>query len=311
MVIEFLFPTPAAWRFFMIETINSKEERNLPKMDQDILNALDALLVRGKWNKLVLLTPVEAWYAELVHRVPIPIIVIRNGARPQGEEQLQLRSDDSIIPLPCEVNNAEDLFNLSIALAITEGIFSYGDHVIFLGATLNKTASFLLLTQISESSLSELHRVITDPAMPNPAVLKAVLSLALELGRVRKQPAGALYIIGDTDNILKYSTPLFMNPFEGQPEEKRNVKDKWLRDTLKEYARLDGAIIIDKEGVVQAAGVYINADTRNVDVLIEGTRHATAAAITHQTDAIAITVSEKTGMVVLFKSGKPLLKVGP
>ena len=62
---------------------------------------------------------------------------------------------------------------------------------------------------------------------------------------------------------------------------------------------------------MKAAGVYINADTRNVDVPIEGTRHATAAAITHQTDAIVITVSEKTGMVVLFKSGKPLLKVGP
>jgi len=280
-------------------------------MDQDILIALDVLLATGKWDKLVLLTPVENWYPLLACRVSIPIIVVCKKEGAQGEEQLQLRGEDLVIPLPCEVNNAEDLFNLSIALAITEGVFSYGDHVIFLGAALNKTAHFILLTQISESSLSELHRIITDPAMPNPDVVKAVLSLALELGRIRKQPAGALYIIGDTNNILQYSTPLFMNPFEGQPEEKRNVKDKWLRDTLKEYARLDGAIIIDKEGVVQAAGVYINADTRNVDVLIEGTRHATAAAITHQTDAIAITVSEKTGMVVLFKSGKPLLKVGP
>lgn len=54
-----------------------------------------------------------------------------------------------------------------------------------------------------------------------------------------------------------------------------------------------------------------DADTRNVNLVIEGTRHATAAAITHQTEALAITVSETTGRIMLFKSGKLLLKVGP
>jgi DNA integrity scanning protein DisA with diadenylate cyclase activity len=280
-------------------------------MDQDIFNALDTLLVKDRWDKLVLLTPVENWYPLLAHRISIPIIVVCDKDDAQVSIQSQLRKKDFVIPLPCEVNNAEDLFNLAIALAITEGVFSHGDHVIFLGATLNKNAHFILLSQISESSLSELYRVITDPEMPNPDVVKAVLTLALELGRLRKQPAGALYVIGDTNQVLKYSTQLFMNPFEGQPVEKRNIKNRWMNDTLKEYARLDGAVIIDNEGVVHAAGVYINADTRNVDILIEGTRHATAAAITHLTDAIAITVSEKTGMIMLFKSGPLLLKVGP
>ncbi len=283
----------------------------LSEVDQNILNALDALLASDRWNKIILLAPLEGWYSALTRRTALPVIVVCLDEAAKIELQSQLRRSDRVVPLPYEISNAEDLFNLSMALAMTEGIITYGDYIIFLGAALNSRAHFILVTEIAESSLSDFYRVVADPAMPNPEVIKAVLTLALELGRIRKQPTGALYVIGDTENVLKCSTPLFMNPFEGQPEGKRNIKDKWLRDTLKEYARLDGAVIIDDEGVVQAAGVYINADTRNVDVMIEGTRHATAAAITHQTRALAVTVSEKTGMIILFKSGKPLLKVGP
>ncbi len=281
------------------------------ELDQSLLQALDALLSTDRWNKIILLAPLEKWYPVLARRTDLPIIVVCLDSEAERRIGSQLRRSDRVIPLPYEISGAEDLFNLSTALAMTEGIISYGDHVIFLGAALGGQALFFLVTKIAESSLSDFYRVIVDPAMPNPEVVKAVLTLALELGRIRKQPTGALYVIGDTEDVMKCSTPLFMNPFEGQPEGKRNIKDKWLRDTLKEYARLDGAVIIDQEGVVQAAGVYINADTRNVDVMIEGTRHATAAAITYQTSALAVTVSEKTGMIILFKSGKPLLKVGP
>ena len=126
---------------------------------------------------------------------------------------------------------------------------------------------------------------------------------------MRRRPVGAMYIIGDTKNVLARSTQLFMNPFGGQSQEYRDVSAPQVRDTLREYARLDGAVIIDESGLVQAAGVHVNADTRKVPLLVEGARHATAAAIAHETEAIAVTVSEKTGTVTVFKTGKVILTV--
>lgn len=278
---------------------------------QNIFHAVDALLQTSRWDKLILLAPAEALYPLLARRVDIPVIVISLPGSSAGEMPSTLRAGDSVIPLPCEVSGIEDLLNLSIFLATANGALSRGDRVIILGTGLGDRASLLVLIRNDELFFSDLYRVITDPSLPDPFVVKAVLTIALELGRMRRQPAGALYVIGDTDHVLKYSTQLFMNPFEGQPKDRRNVMDPRIRDTLKEYARLDGAVIIDDTGFIRAAGVHINADMRDADVLIEGTRHAVAAAITHQTGAIAITVSEKTGMIMLFKSGKPILKVGP
>ena len=47
----------------------------------------------------------------------------------------------------------------------------------------------------------------------------------------------------------------------------------------------------------------------NVTLLVEGARHATAAAITYETKAIAVTVSEKSGTVTVFKAGKVILSI--
>ncbi|NPV04644.1 MAG: hypothetical protein HPY67_07920 [Syntrophaceae bacterium] len=280
-------------------------------LDQNILHAVDALLRTGPWDKLVLLTPAEALYPLLAPRVEIPVIVITQKGCTANEIPSAIRPGDSVITLPCEVSGIEDLLNLSVFMATASGALSRGDRVVVIGAGLEDRASLLVLLRNDEFSFSEFYRVVTDPSMPDPSVVKAVLTIALELGRMRRQPAGALYVIGDTDRVLQHSTPLFMNPFEGQPGDRRNVMEGRVRDTLKEYARLDGAVIIDEKGFVRAAGVHINADMRDVDVLIEGTRHAVAAAITHRTGAIAITVSEKTGMIMLFRGGSPILKVGP
>ncbi len=280
------------------------------EMNQGFVNAFEAISTRGEWDKIVLFTPAEELYSQIAERFSGNIIICSNETSLKNFHS-HLRRGDHSLYIPCKAKNIEDLLNLSIALSMAERILSYGDRVIFIGRALDNASLFMVFSKITENSHSEIYKIITDPEMPDPEVMKTVLMLALELGQIRKRPAGALYVLGDTAEVLKYSSPLFMNPFECQPESKRNIKEPWLRDTLKEYAHLDGAVVIDTTGVIQAAGVHINADTRNIDVPIEGTRHATAAAITRQTESIAITVSEKTGTVTLFKSGKSILKVGP
>jgi DNA integrity scanning protein DisA with diadenylate cyclase activity len=260
------------------------------------------------WDSLVLLTSSDTWYPVFAERVSIPIVAI---VKHKERAPKLTRNTDTLVRLPFTVTGIEELLTLSTTLAITQGTLAFGDHVIFLGMGHKNDARFIVLSQITEPSFKELYTIITDTAMPDPGVLNEVLLLALELSRMRKRPAGALYVIGDAERVLNNSVQLFINPFEGQPVAKRQLSNRLVRRTLQEYARLDGAVVIDERGVVHAAGVHVNADTRCINVPMEGTRHAIAAAITHETSAVAVVASEKTGAVALFKAGKAVLKVKP
>ena len=102
-----------------------------------------------------------------------------------------------------------------------------------------------------------------------------------------------------------------INPFRGYPEEERNILDPTLNETIKEFATIDGAFILDSEGVIHSAGTYLLPG--DVDVELPsglGTRHRAAAAITKVTNCISIVISESTGQITFFKKGEPILTSG-
>lgn len=65
----------------------------------------------------------------------------------------------------------------------------------------------------------------------------------------------------------------------------------------------DGAIIVRGERVVAAACVLPLAETIPSDTHL-GTRHRAGVGITEQTDAVAVIVSEETGIISLARSGR-------
>jgi diadenylate cyclase len=65
----------------------------------------------------------------------------------------------------------------------------------------------------------------------------------------------------------------------------------------------DGAVIIQNDNIM-AAGCYLPL-TENPNLSKElGTRHRAALGITEETDAVAIIVSEETGVISVAKDGK-------
>jgi DNA integrity scanning protein DisA with diadenylate cyclase activity len=83
---------------------------------------------------------------------------------------------------------------------------------------------------------------------------------------------------------------------------------------VKNFAVLDGAFVIREDGVVLAAGRYLQvsaaADRKGIELPLGlGARHAAAAAITVETHAISITVSQSSGTVRVFKDGEPVLEL--
>lgn len=145
-----------------------------------------------------------------------------------------------------------------------------------------------------------------------PKVTQAILDIALELGYEGREgkSVGTAFTIGDTDEVLKRSHQLILNPYEGHSAEDRDVtnQDNW--ETIKDFAQLDGMFIVDENGKILAAGRYLDVNANGIKIQKGlGGRHIAAAAITRDTNAIAITVSQSGGTVRTYKDGLQIAEI--
>src|SRR5207249_11673303 len=125
-------------------------------------------------------------------------------------------------------------------------------------------------------------------------------------------PIGTLLVVGDTRKVLSMSHSINFNPFRGYPPQERDVRDPRVREQIKDLAQLDGAIIIRRDGVAEAACMYIDALAEGITLSKGlGWRHGAAAAISRKTKAIAIAVSQSSGTVRIFQNGEVVLRIEP
>jgi DNA integrity scanning protein DisA with diadenylate cyclase activity len=160
-------------------------------------------------------------------------------------------------------------------------------------------------------SAQDLRRLDTQVPLET---LRAVVDLATEIGREGREgkPVGTMLVVGDTRKVLSMARPINFNPFRGYSERERDVRDRKVREQIKDIAQLEGAIIIRRDGIAEAASMYL-------DVLAEGitlskglgSRHWAAAAISRKTKAIAVAVSQSSGTVRVFQNGEVVLHVEP
>ncbi|MBI1972623.1 DNA integrity scanning protein DisA nucleotide-binding domain protein [Candidatus Woesearchaeota archaeon] len=143
-----------------------------------------------------------------------------------------------------------------------------------------------------------------------PTILEAIIDIATEIateGREGKK-VGTAFIIGDKTAILKYVKQLVLNPFLGYMESKIKVTDPTIRETIKEFAQLDGVFVLDTDGSIITSCAYLDVPTDGIELQGFGTKHLNCAAITKQTDSIAVVVSS-TGTIRIFKEGKIVMKL--
>ena len=144
-------------------------------------------------------------------------------------------------------------------------------------------------------------------------VLEQVVTLAVEIAREGREgrKIGTLFVVGDSEEVLKGSRPLILDPLAGHPNESKHIADSNVRETLKELALLDGAFVVSDEGVVLSAARYIDtvSDSLNVPLGL-GSRHMAAASVSHRTNAVAVAVSESS-MVRVFDDGELISEITP
>ena len=144
-------------------------------------------------------------------------------------------------------------------------------------------------------------------------VLEQVVTLAVEIAREGREgrKIGTLFVVGDSEEVLRGSRPLILDPLAGHPNESKHIADSNVRETLKELALLDGAFVVSDEGVVLSAARYIDtvSDSLNVPLGL-GSRHMAAASVSHRTNAVAVAVSESS-MVRVFDDGELVSEITP
>lgn len=242
-------------------------------------------------------------------RKDLKLVVSAKGAEDQVRSQFP-----SVLSIPEIKLSRMGKIKLAVMSAISNGMLELGDRIICVcGVREFKTFDTLVLIEIGkEYEILSSKEAETISATVHPGVFEELLKISVELatqGREGK-PVGTIFVLGDSEKVMQLSRQMIFNPFQGYPEEDRNILDPSLRETIKEFASLDGAFIIRDDGVVLAAGRYLNASIEDASLPQGlGARHAAAAGITALTNAIAIVISESTGDARIFKNGKVFLEI--
>lgn len=205
-----------------------------------------------------------------------------------------------------------------ILLSITRSLINRKDTVICVSGN-SRIGQFDTIVNVNVEKEFEFFFSTAKMIIPSdvkPEVLERILGLASEIaveGREGKS-IGTIFVVGDTNSVNANVRQLIINPFRGYSEAERNILDPGLDETIKEFSSIDGAFIVTGDGVILSAGSYLKppADANDKIPALPGgfgARHLAAAGITVCSSALAITISESTGMISIFKNGALVLTI--
>ena len=142
--------------------------------------------------------------------------------------------------------------------------------------------------------------------------LARLLEIALRFAREGREgsPIGALFVLGDHSMLSPYLRQLILNPLQGHPQAARSIHNPDFLETLRELAAMDGAFVVNRRGLVDSAGTYLNASIGPESLRPGlGARHAAALAITTVTTATTVVISASSGTVSVYDGGETVLEL--
>jgi diadenylate cyclase len=164
-----------------------------------------------------------------------------------------------------------------------------------------------------KGKLELFEEICTERRQVDTRVLEQTVALAVEIAREGREgrKIGTLFVVGDSEEVLRRSRPMILDPLHGHPDELKRIDDPDVRETLKELAQLDGAFVVSEEGVVLSAARYIDAVSNHLELPLGlGSRHVAAASVSSRTDAVAVVVSESS-TVRMFDDGELVAEIVP
>jgi DNA integrity scanning protein DisA with diadenylate cyclase activity len=217
---------------------------------------------------------------------------------------------ETYVELPLEFTNVRDRIKFGIEGAMERSLVEEGDTVVCTASVFDGDTDAVLRVRVGENMRSGVYDLMVN-SRADPNVIRDVFEVAVELGKKgqKGKPVGALFVVGDAGKVMNKSRPLSYNPFE---KSHVHVGDPIVNVMLKEFSRLDGAFVVSDSGKIVSAYRYLEPAAEGVDIPKGlGARHMAGGAITRDTNAVAIVLSESDGLVRAFKGGKLILEIDP
>jgi len=293
---------------------------SLPSQTIALLQAARDLVKTLPADAVLVLTETAIDWEE-VGRSLVGCRLFAAAENPALTKPLRDHTDWTVIDLDPEPHPTQERMNDALLKAVTQNMLQPGSHIIALYngiATLEDapepvdSLSIIHLGEHLERMTSQDLRVL-GKSVPID-VLRAVVELATEIGREGRegQPIGTILVVGDTRKVLSLSRFQNFNPFRGYTRAERDIRNRDVREQIKEIAKLDGAILIGRDGIAEAACLHLSARADGVTLRKGfGSRHMAAAGVSKQTNAIAFAVSQSSGSVRVFQGGEEVLHIEP
>ena len=252
-------------------------------------------------DSVFLFSPSSSVYESVTEESDVPVIVVA------ADNELDA---DPFVSLPVDFTDPTERVRFGIEGAVDQELIDEDATVLCALKSFAEDIDTVMRVRASEFSRSGVYDLFVN-SRAEPAVVRNVLEVAVELGKKgqKGKPVGALFVVGDAGKVMNKSRPLSYNPFE---KSHVHVGDPIVNVMLKEFSRLDGAFVISDSGKIVSAYRYLEPSAEGVDIPKGlGARHMAAGAITRDTNATAIVLSESDGLVRAFKGGELILELDP
>ena len=255
----------------------------------------------GDVDYFFLFSPSGSFYEKASQLEDVPVVVVGTENNVGAE---------TFVELPLDFDQIADRIRYGIEGAIENDIVEEGDDIACLAGLFGSGTNLVARVRAGDAIRTGMYDLFTH-SRAEPGVIRDVFEVAIELGRKgqKGEPVGALFVVGDAGKVMNKSRPLSYNPFE---KSHVHVGDPIVNVMLKEFSRLDGAFVISDSGKIVSAYRYLEPSAEGVEIPKGlGARHMAAGAITRDTSAVAIVLSESDGMVRAFKSGELIMELDP
>jgi len=248
-----------------------------------------------------LFSPSLSYYERVVETAEVPVVVV------SPEDSLDA---ERYVELPLEFRDIADRVRFGIEGAIDDGYIDESAVVVCAAKLFGDEMDTVTRVRAGEFTRSGVYELFAS-SRAEPGVIRDVLEVAIELGKKgqKGKQVGALFVIGDAGKVMNKSRALSYNPFE---KSHVHVGDPIVNVMLKEFSRLDGAFVISDSGKIVSAYRYLEPSAEGVDIPKGlGARHMAAGAITRDTNAVAVVLSESDGLVRAFQGGELVMEIDP
>lgn len=233
---------------------------------------------------------------------------------PRQTQYIPSEPTDEILAINLDTIRGSAIRSMGLLLACLRGILKPDEQVLCLYSSIaNRDLDSITVTRPQDRlrimrslDMETIGRLFAPDVFTR--LVNILTRFSLE-GREGK-PIGTIFVLGNPEELQAYIKEMILNPCLGHPPELRNVFNKSFFETFREFSALDGAFLISRQGIVEKAGIYLSAPQR--PTMLQpgfGARHAAAAAVTEQSDCIAMVLSESSGNITIFHAGTALFEI--